>query len=101
MEDGWNIWISVEITSKTNTADQKGKIAIHNFLHPSNQKECQSTVVVMNEVIRQADNDFKGFLHRVEDGSLNEKDVDFIHSCCLDRLSQIEREQFKSAINLV
>ena len=88
-------------SAKTNTADQKGKIAIHDFLYPRNKKECQSTIVVMNEVIRQADNKFKGFLHRVEDGCLNGDDVDFIHYCCIDRLSQKEREQFKSAISLV
>ena len=50
----------------------------------------------MNEVIHQADNDFKGFLHRVEDGSLNEKDVSFIHSGCLDRLSQRKKDNILS-----
>ena len=38
--------------AKTHTADHKGKIAIQDFLHPNNDKECQSTVVVMNEVLR-------------------------------------------------
>ena len=89
-------------SAKSGTADQKGKIAIHDFLYPSNKKEAQSTVVVMNEVLRQEDSSFKSFLHRVEDGSLNREDVEFIHSRCFDKLNIDEKLQFmKHAIHLV
>ena len=38
-------------TAKANTADMLGKIAITEFLDPPNKRQCESTIVVMDQVL--------------------------------------------------
>ena len=40
-------------TAKANTADMLGKIAITEFLDPPNKRQCESTIVVMDQVLQQ------------------------------------------------
>ena len=90
-----------EKPAKPNTADLLGKIAIAEFLDPPNKRQCESTIVVMDEVLRQDNPEFLQLLTRMRQGRLESTDVDIIISRCLDKLSKEERESFKDAIHMV
>ena len=87
--------------AKANTADMLGKIAIAEFLDPPNKRQCESTIVVMDQVLRQDNPEFLNILNGMRNGSLESKDVDIILSRCLDKLPKNDRESFKDAIHLV
>ena len=87
--------------AKANTADMLGKIAITEFLDPPNKRQCESTIVVMDQVLRQDNPEFLNILNGMRNGSLESKDVDIILSRCLDKLPKNDIESFKDAIHLV
>jgi hypothetical protein len=84
-----------------NTADSCGKIVFAEFISSSDTESAVSAVVIMDEVVRQDDPNFKLFLDNVANGSLTMDDVDLIRSRCLENLSEEEQQSFKNAIHLV
>ena len=92
--------ISEEV-GKANSADAVGRIVIHDFLHSKNDSNVKSTVVVMEDVIRQTDRLYLSLLQNMTNDTMEDKDVEFIKEKCLDQLSQEERDSFKNAIHLV
>ena len=90
-----------EEEGKSNSADAVGRIVIHDFLHSNNDYDVKSTVVVMEDVIRQTDCSYLSFLQNMTDGTMEEKDVIFIKDKCLDQMSKVESDSFNNAIHLV
>jgi PIF1 helicase. len=70
-----------------NTADSCGKIAFAEFINSPDNESAISSVVIMDEVVRQEDRGFKLFLDNVANGSLDLDDVGLIRSGCLQCLS--------------
>ena len=87
--------------AKPNTADLLGEISIAEFLDPPNKNQCESTIVVMDQVLQQDNPEFLNLLTRMRKGTLDITDVDIIVSRCLDKPPKDERELFKDAIHLV
>jgi hypothetical protein len=84
-----------------NTADCCGKVGFAEFINSSNTTDAISSVVIMDEVIRQDDLEFKSFLENVANGTMSMEDIALIRSRCLQALPVDERVQFKNAIHLV
>lgn len=74
-------------------------MTLHNSLLSS--ESAISSVVIMDEVVRQEDRRFKLFLDNVANGSLDLDDVGLIRSRCLQCLSEEEKLEFQNAIHLV
>jgi hypothetical protein len=85
---------------KVNSADLCGKIAFSQFLNPEDASKVESAVVILDEVLRQDDPVFLGFLSRMRDGTMNVEDVDLIRSRCFEALDPSEKALFKDAIHL-
>jgi PIF1 helicase. len=86
--------------AKPNTADMCGKIAFSQFLNSDDESEIESTVVILDEVLRQDDPIFLGFLQRMRGGNLNMDNVALIRSRCLETLDETEQAAFKDAIHI-
>ena len=82
--------------AKPGTSDLAGKVAISNFMFPDDEDISKSTFVSMKTVIRQSDDRFKQLLTNMRNGCVNDDDVDFILARCLDKLSEEERQTFKT-----
>jgi hypothetical protein len=78
------------------TSDHLGRIVIQDFLHPLDLEEVKSTIVVMDEVLRQDDIAYLSFLENIRNGCVTGDDVSFIIDKCRDM-----KETFKDAIHLV
>jgi len=74
-----------------NTADCCGKVAFAEFINSSDTADAISSVVIMDEVIRQDDLRFKSFLDNVANGTMTMEDVQVIRSRCLQNLTVQER----------
>jgi ATP-dependent exoDNAse (exonuclease V) alpha subunit len=85
---------------KVNSADLCGKIAFSQFLNPEDASKVESAVVILDEVLRQDDPVFLGFLSRMREGTMNIEDVNLIRSRCLETLDPSEQLAFKDAIHL-
>ena len=90
-----------EEEGKANSADAVGRIVIHDFLHSNDDTNVKSTVVVMEDVIRQTDRSYLSLLQNMTNGTMEEKDVEFIKDKWLDQMSQEHRDSFNNAIHLV
>lgn len=88
-------------TVKAGSANGVGKIVLSNFLNPVDPTEAQSTIVMMDEVIRQKDPKFLDFLSRMRRGCLDDEDADFIFKKCLDQMDPDDCIKFKDALHLV
>lgn len=84
------------------TADFMGRIAFAEFRSPPKPEEATAVSVVMDEVLRQDDEAFKRLLTRMREGNIQNEDIDFLTSRCLDKLSPEERSSFtQNALHLV
>jgi len=59
-------------------SDSQGRIVVSNFLSPPNEDEEESTVFLLDEVVRQQDEGFLGFLSRLRYGELTDEDISFL-----------------------
>ena len=89
-ENGW-----------ANTTDNVGRIVVSDFLTGSTDNTVKSSVVVMDQVLRQDDTSFLDLLERKADGTLKSADIDFIVGKCLDKATENTRQLFAQAIHLV
>lgn len=71
------------------------------FLNPPDPTVATSTVVVMDEVLRQDNPRFLELLSNMRNGSLTDDDVDFIVAKCLDAMSPVDAGEFDHALRLV
>ncbi|KAL7526837.1 hypothetical protein ACHAXR_003194 [Thalassiosira sp. AJA248-18] len=83
------------------TADYIGRMNFSDFLNPPDETRAQSTIVIMEEVVRQNNPFFLRFLGHIRDGTMQNEDIDFIHNNCLANLSPDTRKKFDNALNLV
>ena len=86
---------------KPGTTDLAGKIVLHEYLHTLNSLDVKSTVVLMNSVKRQNDTEYLTFLDNLRNGTVTDKNVDFVYNKCLDTMPQHEKCTFDNAIHLV
>jgi hypothetical protein len=75
-----------ESYAKAGSSDMAGRIAMSDFMNPD-ETTARSTFVSMKTVIRQNDNEFKELLSNMRNGCVNDANVEFILSRCLDQLS--------------
>ena len=80
------------------TADCVGRVKLAEFCNGTNG--CESTVVIMNTVVRQDDSEFKDFLGRMRSGELTFADAQWVHAKCLDKMSPEQQQEFKDAIHI-
>ena len=87
---------------RTGSADALGKIVLSNFIDSPHPNEVQSTVVIMDEVIRQRDQRYLTFLDHMRNGTIDDDDMNtFIFDKCKDQLRPEEQAQFDDALHLV
>ena len=84
--------------SRTCTSDHLGKMAFHDFITDSEDHDSMSIIVLMEEVLRQENQEFLWFLDNMRNGCLNDNDVRFIISRCYDKLSDQEKNDFQNTI---
>ena len=90
-----------EENSWANTTDNVGRIVVSDFLTGLTDITVKSSVVVMDQVLRQDDTSFLDLLERKADGTLKSADIDFIVGKCLDKATENTRQLFAQAIHLV
>ena len=85
------------------TSSQCGRVAFKNFIDPPDETQAESTVVIMECVLRQDDEQFKDILDHVRNGTLVRADhhVKFIFNKMLYNMPDHEKELFRHAIHLV
>ena len=71
------------------------------FLNPPDPAVASSTVVVMDEVLRQDNPRFLELLSNMRNGCLTEGDIDFILAKCLDTMCPSDARDFGHALRLV
>ena len=87
--------------AKVGTPDAAGRVAVAEFMKSNNNSSISSTIY-MDEVLRQNDPDFLQFLNNMRNGTLEENDVQFVYSRCLDKLSPTKKLLFSNnTIDLV
>ena len=59
-------------------ADRLGKIACYDFLHTTDTKEFMTTIVFMDDVVRQTDTRFKDLLQNMRQGQMNDNGTNLI-----------------------
>ena len=79
----------------------QGQIVMSDFLSPPSLDEEESSVFMLDEVVRQDDPVFLGFLMRLRSGTLQNNDLDFINSRLLENLPANEVAAFHDAIHVV
>ena len=88
-------------SGRLNSSDATGRVAFADFLSPPNTDDALGVTVIMDKVLRQDNKVFLSFLDHVRNGTLNEDDVEFILSRCLEKMSDEERRAVnRGAINL-
>ena len=76
-------------------------MVLSDFWNPSDDSGCEATIVVMDEVVRQSDEFFKGFLDRVRNGTIGATtDCPFVLSRCIANLDAAERAKFRDALEI-
>ena len=80
------------------SAECVGKVKLAEFRNGCNG--CESTVVIMDNVVRQDDSEFKEFLGRMRSGGLTPADAQWVHDKCLDKMSPEQKQEFKDAIHI-
>lgn len=75
-----------------------GKLKLHDFRNGCDG--CESTVVLMDNVVRQDNPEFKAFLSRMRSGGLTLDDAHWVHSKCLSKMSPQQRDHFNDAIHI-
>jgi hypothetical protein len=60
------------------------------FLNPDNKSECQSTIVLIDDIICQNDPCFLTLLLNKRNGSVTEQDSELLLSQCLEKLPSNE-----------
>ena len=86
---------------KQNSSDACRRVAFHEFLNPPNKDEVESFVIIMDEVVRQDDEEFKALIGCMTDCKMTNADVDWMASKCLCNLESEEKKMFDGAIHLV
>ncbi len=81
--------------------NQELLITFSEFLDLDTKLECQSRIVLMDEVICQNDPGFLNLLSNMRNGSVTEQDSKVILSQCLDKLPSNEIRGFDNALQLV
>ena len=83
---------------KEGSAQRVGRFKLSEFFYGS--PGCESTIVMMDDVIRQDAPEFKTFLHNMRSGTISEAESEWLHGKCLDKMSPDERAQFDDAIHI-
>lgn len=83
-------------------ADKAGKIAFSSFTNSKDDTKQLSTVVFLDEVLRQSDETFKKLLTDMREGKVDDEDIDLLIRRMLCKMDPDERREFEfSALHLV
>jgi hypothetical protein len=83
-------------------SEQMGKIAFKDFIDPPPNSGVNSTVVILDEVLRQTDPVFKKLLEDMREGKMDDNDCDIIFQRMLANMGEEERDTFVvDALHLV
>ena len=84
-------------------SDLIGRMVVRDFRYPSTDEPLleESNVFLLDDVVRQDDKVYLEFLTRLRLGQLNQQDVDFLASRCMENLSPEEQKTFENAIHIV
>ena len=77
---------------KSNSADAIGRLTFADFLSPPNTEDALGVTVIMDKILRQDDEEFLSFLDHIRNGEVNDEDVEFILSRCLEKMPMEERK---------
>ena len=77
-----------------------GKLAFKQFLDPVDVTEARSLIVMMNQVQRQNQSQYKLLLDNARYGKMTQKDVNILLSRCYYNLKSDEKKSFDEAIHL-
>ena len=86
---------------KVGGSDLARQISFADYINPIDEDMTMSTLIVMDEDIRQNDLQFLQVLNNVTSGSVIENDVRCLASRCFDLLSEEEHNIFSNAIHRV
>ena len=86
---------------RPDSSDNIGRIVFNDFISADHMDTSQSVIVKMDEVLRQDNEVFLKSLNNMRNGSIDDDDVDFLLSRCLDNLDEEERQLFQNALHLV
>ena len=81
----------ITASKSATSGDASGKIAIHEFMYPTDISNTNSLVVVMDKVMRQRDPVFLSILKNMETGSLSRDQIDVLLSRRLQNIDVHER----------
>ena len=88
--------------SRRNGADRMGRIVFHDFIHPDDNSGVNSTVVFLDDVLRQTDPTFKNLLQHMREGNIDDDDCQLIFSRMLANMTAQDRNNFEAdALHLV
>jgi hypothetical protein len=83
-------------------AERMGRIAFHEFINPSSGSGANSTIVFLDDVLRQTDPIFKKLLQNMREGAMDDADCELIFSRMLADMSPDDRKTFeRDALHLV
>ena len=86
---------------KPDSSDNFGRVAFSEFIDADHLESTDSVIVKMDNVLRQDNQSFLKTLHNLRNGSIDDDDVQFFLSRCMDKLSVEEKHKFHNAIHLV
>lgn len=94
---GQKPFYSTEPASSTEGSDFCGMQTWSRFINPPDESETECTVVVMDNVIRQGEDQkpFKDALSHMREGTVTIEDAELLLNRCLDNLTHQEREAFR------
>ena len=89
---------SKERASSTEGSDFCGMQTWSRFINPTDESETECTIVVMEDVLRQGEDQraFKDALSHMREGTVNFEDVELLLSRCLEKLPPEERQAWRA-----
>ena len=87
-------------SKKVGKSGHLGKLAFKRFLDPDDVRDARSLIVMMNQVQRQNQSQYKLLLDNARYGKMSQNDVNILLSRCYYRLKPEEQKSFDEAIHL-
>ena len=92
---------SMKQADREDSSDFVGKLSFHNFLRRDPDSGTISLVVLMDEVLRQQDNEFLNVLDAMRCGAMQECHVNFLLSRLLQDMPDDELRTFEKALHIM
>ena len=89
------------LPGKLDSSDNFGQIAFNDFIDSDHLDSTDSVIVKMDNVLRQENRSFLKTLDNIRNGTIDDDDVEFFLSRCMDKLNTEEKYSFQNDIHLV